>query len=495
MKERGRRLALAALAVAAGVLIAACAMSVDPLTGRRAAFGYSWSEEIRIGAEADAEISAQYGVYNDPQLSAYVTRVGEAVLAQSHLRRPEASAEFRGTAFHFKVLDNSIVNAFALPGGYIYVTRGLLAHSENEAQLAVVIGHEIGHVVARHSSRRALKANLAQIGLQGGAILAQQVGINPDQVMALGSQAAQFIFLKYSRDDERQADALGVEYAAKAGYRTDEAAGFFHMLERMSEGHGSIPTWMSTHPDPGDRQQSMVRMCQEWRTQGFAQETVGQETLFGRLDGMILGDNPRQGFVENNTYYHPELRFSFPVPQGWQVQNTSAMVGLIDPQQQAQITFAQMEGATSAQAAANAFASQSGIQASRNELSDVNGIAAYAVDGQATSEGTVLAVRALFIPLGGSVYQFVAVTPQQNYSSFAGAFNTTMTGFRPLTETAILNVQPARIGIVQAPSASPFQRLLPSPLPRGISAEELALMNQVSLGDMIQRGTRVKLPR
>ena len=495
MSINRRQIALGVYVAAVAVLISACAMSVDPLTGQRGVFGYSWQDEIRIGGEADAEISAQYGIYDDSELNAYITRIGESVLAQSHLRRPEASAEFRNTPFHFKVLDNPIVNAFALPGGYIYISRGLLAHAENEAQVAVVIGHEIGHVVARHASRRALKANIAQIGLQGGAILAQQVGVDPGQVMAIGGQAAQFMFLKYSRDDERQADALGVEYAARAGYRTDQAAGFFETLERMSEGSGSIPSWMSTHPDPGDRKQSMVRMYQEWQQQGYAQENIGQDQLYTQITGMVLGSNPRQGFVENGTYYHPDLRFSFPVPNGWEVVNNPEMVGMIAPQQQAQIAFSVVSGVTSARQAATQYSGQTGLQVTRNDPVTVNGLTGQEIEAQAASEGTALALRALFVEFERKVYHFVALTPVQNLNTFASAFQTTIHGFRPLTDSARLNVQPARVAIVETNSAGPFRQFLPSPMPSRFTAEELALMNQVHLGDMLQRGTKIKLPR
>ncbi|WP_243664303.1 M48 family metalloprotease, partial [Rhodothermus marinus] len=131
-----------------------CAVSTNPVSGRRRLYGYSWAEERRIGQEADRQIVAQYGLYDDPELAAYVDSLGQVILAHSHLRRPNTPKEFRETPFVFRVLDSPVVNAFALPGGYVYVTRGLLAHLNNEAQLAVVLGHEIGHVAARHASQR-----------------------------------------------------------------------------------------------------------------------------------------------------------------------------------------------------------------------------------------------------------------------------------------------------------------------------------------------------
>jgi predicted Zn-dependent protease len=179
------------------------------------------------------------------------------------MRRPDTDAQFRETPFTFRVLDSPVVNAFALPGGYIYVTRGLLSHLDNEAQLAVVLGHEIVHVAARHASRRAFEQQLGQVGLLGGAILGGQVfgGQAAQAILDLGGTAAQLLFLRYGRDDEREADELGVEYAALVGYQTEEAAEFFRSLRRIGEEQQQgLPTWMSTHPDPGEREQSMHRL-------------------------------------------------------------------------------------------------------------------------------------------------------------------------------------------------------------------------------------------
>ncbi|MDX1740539.1 MAG: M48 family metalloprotease, partial [Rhodothermales bacterium] len=223
-------------------------MQRNPITGNKRAYGYTWEQEKQIGAEADPQIIAQYGMYSDEELSAYVDRIGQKIVEQSHLRRPDTPPEFAGLEFHFRVLDSPVVNAFALPGGYIYLTRGLLAHLKNEAQLAVVLGHEIGHVAGRHASKRALQTQLGQLGLIGGAIVGQELlGLPGQDILSAGSSIAQLLFLRYGRDDERESDELGVEYAALAGYKAEEAAGFFVTLRRLGEQSGhSIPSFMST---------------------------------------------------------------------------------------------------------------------------------------------------------------------------------------------------------------------------------------------------------
>ncbi len=482
--------------VAISAITPSCAISVDPLTGERGAFGYSWSEEIQLGRQADQQIAQEYGIYDDSGLSSYVDRVGQAVLAKSHVRGPDADAQFKNTPFYFKVLDSPVTNAFALPGGYVYVTRGILAHMENEAQLAVVLGHEIGHVIARHSSRRALKGRLAQIGLQGGAILAQStLGYGGEEIMSLGSQAAQFLFLKYSRDDERQADRLGVEYSAKAGYNAAEARGFFEMLERMSEGHGSLPTFMSTHPDPGNRKQSMVTMSRDWESKGFQQPRVERDGYLSSITGLVVGEDPRQGYTEGGVFYHPELRLMFPVPDGWRAINNPTMVGMVQPNQEAQIIFQIAQGAANAEAAGRAFASQEGLTVRQNGRTQVNGAPAWNVVGSAVQEGQQLTVRSLFIDYNGRVYSFMGIAPSPKYASHASAISRTMEGFMPLRDSNKINVEPLHLAVQQARHPAPFRSLLPSPLPRGFSAEDLALMNQVSISELLPEGSQIKLPR
>ena len=150
----------------------------SPITGKKRAYGYSWQEEIELGRDADKEITAQYGIYDDPELTAYVDEMGQELVVVSHLERDDTDPRFRDTKFVFRVLDSPVVNAFALPGGYVYVTRGLMGHLENEAQLAVVLGHEIGHVAARHASQRAAEQQLGQIAIIGGAVVGESFGLN-----------------------------------------------------------------------------------------------------------------------------------------------------------------------------------------------------------------------------------------------------------------------------------------------------------------------------
>ncbi|MEO5958405.1 MAG: M48 family metallopeptidase, partial [Opitutaceae bacterium] len=240
------------------LLVGACVSEPSAITGQKKSFGYSWEQELKLGAEADKEITEEMGLYESPQVAAYVEQIGQRVLHSSNLASPTAPEMYRNTKFTFRVMDSPVVNAFALPGGYVYVTRGLLAHVQNEAQLAVVLGHEIAHIAARHSSQQARRAQLGQIGVMAGAILGERVlgekvG-DMGSLMNLGGQALGMFMNRYSREAEHESDSLGVTYAQTAGYAAAESSKFFHSLQRISEAEGkSIPTWQSTHPDPGDR--------------------------------------------------------------------------------------------------------------------------------------------------------------------------------------------------------------------------------------------------
>ena len=476
---------------------AGCAVSRSPITGRKRAYAYTWQQEIQLGREADQQIIAQYGLYDDPELQAYLDRVAQRVLAESHVRRPDADEEFRNTPFTFRILDSPVVNAFALPGGFVYVTRGLMSYMENEAQLAVVLGHEIGHVEARHASQQALQQQLGQIGLLGGAIIGQEVLNLPAQdILNVAGTATQLLFLKYGRDDERESDQLGVEYAALAGYRAEEGAAFFQTLKRISARQGeAIPTFLSSHPDPGEREQTIVDLAAQWESR-TNMTTVNQDELYAALEGMVVGENPRHGFVQNGVFYHPDLRFRFPVPSGYQLVNQARQVVMLEPNQQAIMIFT-IAQQNSARAAAEAFAGQQGLQVVENGAARAGDLPAYYLVADAqTQQGQTVRLLSYYVEYGGAVYQFLAYTPQQVFSNFQNTFLGTMRGFAPLTEASMLNVQPVRMRIVSAPRTAPFRTFVnEGELPPGFDAQEMAILNQVDADTSIPQGRPLKLTR
>ena len=483
------------LAVSSGCI----STGVNPITGNTRAYGYSWEEEVELGARADKQIQNQYGVYEDEQLQQYVDRVAQDVLAESHVRRPSTAEKFRGTEFHFRVLDSPIINAFALPGGYVYVTRGLLAHLNNEAQLAVVLGHEIAHVEARHASQQAARQQLTQGLLVGGAVLGQATlgGDVGRQVLSLGGTAAQLLSLNYSRDNERESDQLGVEYAVKAGYEASEGAAFFETLERMQEQSGqSIPTWQSTHPDPGARQQRIPELAQQWRDKVERTATmINQEAYYGALENIVLGNNPRQGFTEGDTFYHPDLAFRFSIPSGWNVQNQPRQVAIVHPDQSAYMLF-RISGADTPAAAAREFEGQEGLSILENRGGSVNGYDARRVVAEAqTQQGQTARLLIYFIAYGDNVYQFQGVTTAGDYSTYRRDFERSMTSFDRLTDSSKLNVQPTRLIVRPSGRQAAFRAFVDEgALPNGMTGTDLAILNQLRLEQTVEANRPLKLP-
>ena len=479
-----------------GTSLSACGTAnVNYVTGESQRGAYTWAQERQIGTEADQQIIAQYGIYDDAAVSTYVSSLAQEVLQTSAYTDPNTPAEIRNTPFTFRVLDSPVVNAFALPGGFVYVTRGLLAYVENEAQLAVVLGHEIGHVLGRHSSQQAQRAQLGQLGVVGAAVLGGVIGGGrvANGIAQYGSQGAQLLLLSYSRDAERQADQAGVAYSEFAGYDAAEASQFFHSLKRISDESGqAIPTFQSTHPDPGEREQTILQLAAGPNMQGTEVNKAG---YLQAIDGIVLGDDPRQGFAEGATFYHPQLRFSFDFPRGWQVQNSPQAVQIAEPNGRAaiQLTLVQQ---TSAAAAAQAFAAQQGVQSTGAQRTTIHGNAAAVVEGSAAQQQGTLRFTATFIEFGGSVYQILGIAPEASYPQFRGELQGAAQSFDRLTDSSILNRQPSRLDVTTTGRTATIQSLLSGKaLPLGVTAEDVAIMNQVELTETLPSGSTVKLPK
>jgi len=477
--------------------ITACVVQRNPVSGNKRAFAYSWDKEVEIGNQADGEIVAQFGLYEDEEIQDYIDQIGQEMLEVSHMRREDTEPKFKNTPFTFRVLNSPVVNAFALPGGFVYVTRGLMTHLNNEAQLAVVVGHEIGHVAARHASQRALSQTISQIAVIGGSILGQELlGLPGGSLMDLSSQAAQLLLLSYSRDHERESDQLGVEYSARQGYQAAEGAEFFTSLKRISEKSGqSIPTHLSTHPDPGEREKNIPEMAKEWEEQGFEQTIYNDDKYMSLIDGMIFGDNPREGFVENETFVHPDLEFKFPVPGGWQLINQPTLVAMVSPSEDAVMIMRIDSEAANSAASVRSFLGQEGITlVDEGEALSSGEWPAYEAEASATSQGTELGIYVYAVEFQDNIYRFINYSSKSAFNNYLNTFQRTTGQFDRLTDERILNINPVRIRIVETDRRAPFQEFLPDPIPMGHEPLDLAILNQVNLDEMIEPGTRLKIP-
>ncbi|MCK4558728.1 MAG: M48 family metalloprotease, partial [Calditrichia bacterium] len=286
---------LLVILLALSSMFSSCAR--NPVTGKQEFMLLTESDEIKMGQQTDVSVVQMYGIYEDEKLAKYINDLGQKMAKISH--RPHLKYEF-------KVMDNPVINAFAVPGGYIYVTRGILAHLNNEAELAGVVGHEIGHVTARHSAKKYSESYVANLGLGVGSIISKDFAM----FAGLAAQGLGLLFLRFSRDDERQADVLGVEYSTKVGYDAREMANFFVTLDKMQSKNdqSGLPDWFSTHPNPADRVVNVRKEAEKKQAElGKKDLKIGQDRYLNTINGLIFGENPRQGFVENNVFYHPDL--------------------------------------------------------------------------------------------------------------------------------------------------------------------------------------------
>ena len=485
------------LLVAAFVFASSCVVQQNPVSGNKRAYAYSWQQEIQIGKEVDQEIVSQYGLYDDDRLDEYVVNLGEELLEVSHMRREGAAEMFRNTEFTFRVLDSPVVNAFALPGGYVYVTRGLMAHLNNEAQLAVVVGHEIGHVAGRHASQRALTQTLGQVAVIGGSILGQELlGLPGESLLNLSSQAAQLLFMSYSRDHERESDRLGVEYSAKKSYVAAEGAEFFTSLRRISEKAGqSIPNMLSTHPNPGEREQTIPRLANEWREQGYEQTIFGTERYMQMLNGMVYGDNPRNGYMTDDRFVHPDLEFYYPVPQQWRVINQPSQVVLVKGEGEAVMIMRIDSQNSTARESISQFVNQDGFTLrERGETQSSDRWTAHQAEGTIEQDGNLLGVHVYAVEFQNRIYRFINYSLEAAFERHKEDFSFVTSAFDQLTDESILNIQPVRLQIVEADQRKTFRQYLPDQLPMDLEHEDIAIMNQVSLDTTIQPGTLLKIP-
>ena len=463
------------LTTAAVVLLAAC--STNPVTGRREISLVSEGQEIQMGQEAAQQVEQSLGLVNDAELQAYVRRIGTELARASE--RPELP-------WRFGVIDDPTPNAFALPGGPVYITRGLMNLMNSEAELASVLGHEIGHITARHSAQMITKSQLGQIGLLAVVIAKPELA----QFGDLLSTGMQLLFLKYGRDAERQADELGFKYALSENYDVSEMDDVFLALQRVgeAEGRSGLPAWASTHPDPGERAQTVQQRVAALPAPP-SPRTVGESEYLNQIKGIVYGENPREGFFRSGEFLHPDLRFRLRMPSDWKTQNTKQAVLAVSPQQDAVIQLQLAQGDPTA--AARQFFSQQGIQQGQSSNSPINGLPAYSSYFQAQTQQGNVAGLATFVAHGGNTYQILAYTAAAQLRAYDNIFRGVAGSFATLTDASALNVRPNVVDIVQIPSAmtlSQFNARYPSVIPIG----ELAIINQVDANASMRAGTRVK---
>jgi predicted Zn-dependent protease len=475
--------AFRACAVGAAVCVAqGCA--TNPATGRHQLSLMSEEQEIQLGQEQDAQVRKEMGVYSDRELQQYVSNVGLKLAQVSE--RPNLP-------WHFTVVDVPAVNAFALPGGYIYITRGILPFLDNQAQLAGVLGHEIGHVTARHAAAQYSRSTGAGLGLLLGSIFVPQAR----PFAQLGQTGLGALFLKYGRDDEAQADGLGVKYAARAGWEPDAVPEMLTTLARIEEASDNkgVPNWLQTHPQAQDRVQRVQAAVDAAET-GAPRTPSDRDGYFKRIDGLVYGDNPGQGVVRSSSFQHPNLRFAVDFPSGWDVSNGQTQVVAKEPGAKPLMLLQPVRralGRTTEEAALRSMRA-AGFESSAGGPIQINGLDAYlgTYHGSLQDLGRVT-IRAGHIVHDRDMYLIAGIAPQQDYEPLVPEFEKSIKSFRSLTRGEAENIHPNRIGLYTARAGDTWQSIAERQSGGLVKPSTLAIMNGHAVNDPPRANERLKI--
>lgn len=463
------------------------ACSVNPVTGKREIMFVGEDKEIAMGNEAHPSIMAQFGSYSDPTLQNFIDTKGQEMAAISHRSHLN---------YTFNIVDSPILNAFAVPGGYVYFTRGIMAHFNNEAEFAGVLGHEIGHITARHSAQQQTKGTLAQIGLVGAVVLSPTLASMGQTLQ----QGLGLLLLKYGRDMESQSDRLGVEYSTKVGYDSKHMANFFQTLARMREKSGQqIPEFQSSHPDPVNRFNNVHQLTTEWQQKlgvSAASLKTGRDSYLAMIDGLKYGEDPQEGYVDAGYYYHPGLKFQFPVPPGWQLNNGKTVIQIGQSEGRAIINMTLAQG-NDLNAAAQQIVEENQLTVRESQQINVNGLPALAFVSSAQMQGqngqaVNLGVVTYLIQYGGNIYNFTGLSLETDFNQFFNNLAAPGQGFSVLSDPRRINVFAERVKIIQATRTTSLQQLLTESGVPSSRLEELAILNSLRLTDQISAGTRIK---
>ena len=459
---------------------AACA--TNPVTGKKQISLLSEAEEMAIGQQQDAEIRREMGVYDDPALQRYVNDIGQELARVSH--RPNLP-------WTFTIVDSPAINAFALPGGYIYLTRGILAYLDDEAELAGVLGHEIGHVTARHAAQAYTRQAQAGIGLTILSIFVPSTAPFAD----LGSAGLSVLFLRHGRDAELEADRLGVEYGSGAGYDPAGVPRFLATLARVDAlSERGVPNWLSTHPDPGSRVTKAEPVASKFVSD--AAKAQNRDQYLERIQGMVFGDRVEEGIVRGNEFLHPLLRLGVKFPEGWELTNTPQAVLAQEPGTDHFMVLQEVEQARGRTIGETAVAAMrnAGYTVVDGRIDRINGNEAHVgvYRGNAKDVGKVL-MRAAHIAVGRQLYVVAGFAPEKQFDAVDKEILPSVQTFRQLSAAEASAVRPNRLDFYVVKAGDSWQSIAARQGNNFVSAATLAIMNDHEVHMQPNPGDRVKI--
>jgi predicted Zn-dependent protease len=480
LTRRPRQLALAGVAMAA--LVAA------PLQAQRAGSAIT-AAEAHQGAQYHQQFLDEFGGAMTGPQAAYVEQVGKNIAVQSGLANSQS-------AFTVTLLNSSVDNAFAIPGGYVYVTRQLVSLMNNEAELAGVLGHEVGHVAARHSAARQRTAQRNSIlGALGSIISGVLLGNNA--LGSLGQQvfsaAPQLLTAKYSRKQETEADNLGIRYLRGAGYDPHAMATVLqslaaqNALDAQLQGRdASIPQWASTHPDPASRVRAAISSA------GNATGTSSRDTFLTRIDGLLYGDDPRQGMVEGNTFIHPDLRLTFTVPNGYYMVNGSSAVSINGQGGQAQFASRPYSGNLDSyvQQVFQQIGGQQQLAPQSTDRTTINGLPVVVGTARVnTGQSTVDVVVVAYEFARDQAFHFATIAPAGRSAVFESMFDS----MRRINANEAARVVPLRLDVVTAARTDTVQTLASRMAYGTAQVERFRVLNGLGTNAQVVPGEKYKI--
>lgn len=462
-----------------------------PQANRGQAAPISASERAQ-GQQASAQLVAEFGGAYEGRQANYVATVARRVAVQSGLSSNPSD-------FTVMLLDSPVDNAFATPGGYVYVTRGLLALMNDEAELAGVLGHEVGHVAARHSQRRQQTAQRNSILSVLGQVLVGAVAGNSGVGQLLGqgiNTGAQLATLGYSRSQETESDDLAVNYLRGAGYNTVALSSMLTSLaaqnnldKQLSGDARSVPEWASTHPDPASR---VRRAATRGQSVGGAALPRNRDAFLAAIDGMLYGDNPRQGMIVGRDFLHPDLKLAFTIPQGFTMTNGARAVSITGPNTQAQFASARYAGnlPNHVRTVLQELLGNNARPSGEVRTTSVNGVPAAYTQTRATSGKTQVDVTVFAYAMGGNAYHFAVLTPA---GRGLGNASSMLESFRPLSSADAARVRPRYLRVVTVKAGDTVASLSGRMAFDQARTERFLVLNGLARNAALRPGDKVKI--
>jgi predicted Zn-dependent protease len=474
-----------ALWLAGALALGGCA--VNPVSGRPEISLMSAERENAIGRQGAQEVEASIGLVRDPALTAYVEALGQRLAQQSPRR---------DVTYRFHVADMQEPNAFALPGGYIYVSRGLLTLANSEAELAGVIGHEIGHVAARHASQRETRS--VGVGLLSvlGAVAAGVVAGAPaaQAVSQLGQIAGAGLIASYGRDQERQADEVGQQLAAGSGFDPGAISGFFDTLGRHTklEQGERLPTFFDSHPMTSERAQTTATRARSLTVTPAPPLSATRAAFLRRFENLLVGPDPAQGVFRDQRFLHPGLALALDFPPGWETQNTQTAVGAIAPGRDAFVALEMQGKPVDPRAAAAQFAQANGLALTSTSAEPLAGMQAYRARAAANTQSGPVVLDLTWVAHPRGVLRFTGVSTQARYAGHASALAAVPRSLAKLSDAERAGIREQRLRIVKA-QAGETLAALSSRTGNSLSLDETAIVNALTRDARLEAGRLVKI--